>query len=250
MSHRLPRLALRQIDRWRRRLHQLPVQRKTSTRRFVDALLQAEFYEPHIPEDKTPYFEGCLPIEEIARRGRDTLALRSYEAGGSGRSAHGQVGVRDCAASPGKPASRQLQPGRLPESYEVWRSGARVPNDSRIGECGISALRADAPQHLHQLACAAAVHVAIARANRAFFSRGRFLASKAMRNRSPRACWRGVMRHALRKWRPADTFPRETALGSLCHYISHAEPRHVSAGEYHVRSAAGVGRCSRASAAR
>src|SRR5450755_1439492 len=32
---------------------------------FVDALLQAEFYEPHIPEDKTPYFEACLPVEEI-----------------------------------------------------------------------------------------------------------------------------------------------------------------------------------------
>jgi methylenetetrahydrofolate--tRNA-(uracil-5-)-methyltransferase len=41
--------------------------------RFVDALLDAGRYEPHIPEDKTPYFEGCLPIEEIARRGRDTL---------------------------------------------------------------------------------------------------------------------------------------------------------------------------------
>src|SRR6185437_7007142 len=26
-----------------------------------------------IPEDKTPYFEACLPIEEIAKRGRDTL---------------------------------------------------------------------------------------------------------------------------------------------------------------------------------
>lgn len=40
---------------------------------FVDAVLDAGRYEPHIPEDKTPYFEGCLPIEEIARRGRDTL---------------------------------------------------------------------------------------------------------------------------------------------------------------------------------
>ena len=27
----------------------------------------------HIPEDDTCYFEACLPIEEIARRGRDTL---------------------------------------------------------------------------------------------------------------------------------------------------------------------------------
>jgi methylenetetrahydrofolate--tRNA-(uracil-5-)-methyltransferase len=40
---------------------------------FVAALLEAQHYEPHIPEDKTPYFEACLPIEEIARRGRETL---------------------------------------------------------------------------------------------------------------------------------------------------------------------------------
>src|SRR6202020_638940 len=37
-----------------------------------DALLAAEAVEAHIPND-TPYFEACLPIEEIARRGRDTL---------------------------------------------------------------------------------------------------------------------------------------------------------------------------------
>ena len=46
---------------------------KDEYERFVDALLEAEHYEPHIPDDNTPYFEGCLPIEEIARRGRDTL---------------------------------------------------------------------------------------------------------------------------------------------------------------------------------
>ena len=40
--------------------------------RFVDALLAAGAVEPHIPND-TPFFEACLPIEEIARRGRDTL---------------------------------------------------------------------------------------------------------------------------------------------------------------------------------
>ena len=40
--------------------------------RFVDALLAAEAVESHIPDD-TPFFEACLPIEEIARRGRDTL---------------------------------------------------------------------------------------------------------------------------------------------------------------------------------
>lgn len=39
---------------------------------FVDALLQAEPYPGHDWEN-VPYFEGCLPIEEMARRGRDTL---------------------------------------------------------------------------------------------------------------------------------------------------------------------------------
>ncbi|MGA1998391.1 MAG: methylenetetrahydrofolate--tRNA-(uracil(54)-C(5))-methyltransferase (FADH(2)-oxidizing) TrmFO [Terriglobales bacterium] len=40
--------------------------------RFYDALLAAESVEGHDWE-KLNYFEACLPIEEIARRGRDTL---------------------------------------------------------------------------------------------------------------------------------------------------------------------------------
>ncbi len=40
---------------------------------FVDALLQADKTAFKDWETKTPYFEGCLPIEEIAARGRDTL---------------------------------------------------------------------------------------------------------------------------------------------------------------------------------
>ncbi len=40
--------------------------------RFYDALITAESVEAHDWE-KLNYFEGCLPIEEIARRGRDTL---------------------------------------------------------------------------------------------------------------------------------------------------------------------------------
>jgi methylenetetrahydrofolate--tRNA-(uracil-5-)-methyltransferase len=40
--------------------------------RFYDALMAAQSAEGHDWE-KLNYFEGCLPIEEIARRGRDTL---------------------------------------------------------------------------------------------------------------------------------------------------------------------------------
>ena len=39
---------------------------------FVDALLEADaIASPH--DATTPYFDGCLPIEEMARRGRETL---------------------------------------------------------------------------------------------------------------------------------------------------------------------------------
>jgi methylenetetrahydrofolate--tRNA-(uracil-5-)-methyltransferase len=41
--------------------------------RFLDALLEAREATAHIAEDKTPFFEACLPIEELARRGRETL---------------------------------------------------------------------------------------------------------------------------------------------------------------------------------
>ena len=42
-------------------------------RRFVDALLAAKTVPLHEFES-TRYFEGCLPVEEIARRGIETLA--------------------------------------------------------------------------------------------------------------------------------------------------------------------------------
>src|SRR5205807_6162023 len=41
--------------------------------RFVDELLAGQSVTAHIEEDRTPYFEACLPIEELARRGRETL---------------------------------------------------------------------------------------------------------------------------------------------------------------------------------
>ncbi len=42
--------------------------------RFYEALLTADSVKPHEGiQDEEKYFEGCLPIEELARRGRDTL---------------------------------------------------------------------------------------------------------------------------------------------------------------------------------
>lgn len=40
---------------------------------FVDALLAADTVSFHEWEASTPYFDGCLPIEVMAKRGRETL---------------------------------------------------------------------------------------------------------------------------------------------------------------------------------
>ncbi len=55
---------------------------------FLDALLAASSVPAHIEGDQVKYFEACLPIEEIARRGRDTLRFGPHEANGPHRSAH------------------------------------------------------------------------------------------------------------------------------------------------------------------
>ncbi len=39
---------------------------------FVDGILGAQTYESHFDES-IPFFEACLPVEELARRGRETL---------------------------------------------------------------------------------------------------------------------------------------------------------------------------------
>jgi len=66
--------------------------------RFVDELLRAETVPLHPFESKL-YFEGCLPIEEMARRGRDTLAYGPMKPVGlrdprSGQRPHAVVQLR------------------------------------------------------------------------------------------------------------------------------------------------------------
>jgi methylenetetrahydrofolate--tRNA-(uracil-5-)-methyltransferase len=59
---------------------------------FLDALVAADQYEGH-DFDPIPYFEGCMPIEEMARRGRETLRFGPMKPVGlrdprTGREAH------------------------------------------------------------------------------------------------------------------------------------------------------------------
>ena len=112
--------------------------------RFYDALLAAEPAESKDwenleclqPSSKKPadgprYFEGCLPIEVLARRGRDTLRFGPMKP----------VGLRDPRTGKTPWAVVQLRKENLradsynlvgfPESPEVWRTGARPAPDPR-----------------------------------------------------------------------------------------------------------------------
>ncbi|MEM8914954.1 MAG: methylenetetrahydrofolate--tRNA-(uracil(54)-C(5))-methyltransferase (FADH(2)-oxidizing) TrmFO, partial [Pseudomonadota bacterium] len=66
---------------------------------FIDALLAAEKTEFKDWEKDTPYFEGCLPIEVMAERGRETLRFGPLKPVGltdpnTGRSPHAVVQLR------------------------------------------------------------------------------------------------------------------------------------------------------------
>ena len=79
---------------------------------FIDALLAAECTTSAHDAD-TPYFNGCLPIEIMAQRGRETLRHGPDEAGRAHQFArsHAQA-ARRRAVAPGQRARNALQYGR------------------------------------------------------------------------------------------------------------------------------------------
>ena len=93
---------------------------------FVDALLAAEKTEFKDWERDTPYFEGCLPIEVMAERGRETLRFGPLKPVGlTNPHAPGREALRRGAAPPRQRARHALQPRRLPDQDEARRRRPR-----------------------------------------------------------------------------------------------------------------------------
>jgi methylenetetrahydrofolate--tRNA-(uracil-5-)-methyltransferase len=94
---------------------------------FLAALREADPFEPHHEFDKTPYFEGCLPVEEMARRGRDVLRFGPMKPVGladprTGREPHAVVQLRqeDRAAQMWNLVGFQTRL-RIPDQQRVFR---------------------------------------------------------------------------------------------------------------------------------
>src|SRR6185503_6024708 len=65
---------------------------------FIDAIVAADQHHGH-EFDEVPYFEGCMPAEEMARRGRDTLRFGPMKPVGlrdpkTGRNAYAALQLR------------------------------------------------------------------------------------------------------------------------------------------------------------
>ncbi|HEV7367343.1 MAG TPA: methylenetetrahydrofolate--tRNA-(uracil(54)-C(5))-methyltransferase (FADH(2)-oxidizing) TrmFO [Gemmatimonadales bacterium] len=93
---------------------------------FLDALTEADQFHGH-EFDEVPYFEGCLPVEEMARRGRETLRFGPMKPVGlpdprTGREPHAVVQLRreDRAGQMWNLVGFQTRL-RIPEQQRVFR---------------------------------------------------------------------------------------------------------------------------------
>lgn len=197
---------------------------KAEYERFVDAIVAAEAVESHIPDD-VPYFEACLPIEEIARRGRDTLRFGPMKP----------MGLTDPRTGRRPYAAVQLRQENLrADSYNLvgFQNHLKFSEQKRILRLIPGLERAE--------------FLRFGQIHRNTYINAPSLLENTLRLRTrPNVFFGGQISgvegyvesiatglaaglHAA-EWlagREPDAFPRETALGSLCHYISHADPRH------------------------
>jgi methylenetetrahydrofolate--tRNA-(uracil-5-)-methyltransferase len=186
---------------------------------FVDALLAASGVPAHIEDDRTRYFEACLPIEEIARRGRDTLRFGPMKPMGlldprTGRRPYAVVQLRQENARAGSYNLVGFQNHmRFGEQQRVLRliPGLEGAEFLRYGQVHRNTY-INAPALLDPM-------LRLRSAHNIFFA-GQISGVEGYVESIATGL---VVGQAISS--PA-IFPRETAIGSLCAYVSGADPAH------------------------
>ncbi len=192
--------------------------------RFVDALLEAQPVPAHIPEDRTPFFEACLPIEEIARRGRDTLRFGPMKPMGlvdprTGRRPYAVVQLRQ----------ENLRAG----SYNLvgFQNHMRFPEQARVFRMIPGLERADFLRYgqIHRntyINAPALLAPSLQLRTRAeIFFAGQISGVEGYVESIATGLIAGRHAAELATGESVRPFPRETAIGSLCAYVSGADAR-------------------------
>ncbi len=197
---------------------------KAEYERFVDALMAAEAAEAHVPDD-VPYFEACLPIEEIARRGRDTLRFGPMKP----------MGLVDPRTGRRPWAAVQLRQENLrADSYNLvgFQNHLRFAEQKRImrlipGLENAEFLRYGQIHRNTYINAPALLNATLQLRDRpnVFFA-GQISGVEGYVESIATGLMAGVLAAAYLHGQTPRELPRETAIGSLLHYISHADPKH------------------------
>lgn len=190
---------------------------------FYEALLTAESAEAKEWE-KLDYFEGCLPIEELARRGRDTLRFGPMKP----------VGLRDPKTGKLPWAVVQLRCENLrADSYNLvgFQNHLKYGEQARIFRMipGLENAKFLRYGQIHRNTYINAPRVltetlAMREYPRIFFA-GQISGVEGYTESIATGMLAGMYAAVLAQGQIPDPVPRGTALGSLVHYITHADPK-------------------------
>jgi methylenetetrahydrofolate--tRNA-(uracil-5-)-methyltransferase len=193
--------------------------------RFVDAVLTADSVPFHIEEDRPCYFEACLPVEELARRGRETLRFGPMKP----------MGLVDPRTGKRPWAVVQLrQENFRAESHNLvgFQNHMRFPEQRRVFRMIPGLERADFLRYgqIHRNtyinAPALLTNTLQLRSNPSVFFAGQISGVEGYVESIATGLMAGRHAAAIAIRDEVRAYPRLTALGSLCHYISGADPRH------------------------
>ena len=189
---------------------------------FVAALLAGEKAPLH-EFDTTAFFEGCLPIEEMARRGVDTLAFGPMKPVGlidprTGARPHAVVQLRqdNLAAEHYSMVGFQTQL-RWPEQKRIFATipGLRDAEFVRLGQvhrnCYINAPRVLMPTMQ-------------TRERPTLLFAGQISGVEGYTESAATGLLAGMNAARLATGLPTLTLPEDTMLGALAHYIASADP--------------------------
>jgi methylenetetrahydrofolate--tRNA-(uracil-5-)-methyltransferase len=190
---------------------------------FLDALIAAQTVSSHIAED-VPYFEACLPIEELARRGRDTLRFGPMKP----------MGLIDPRTGRRPWAAVQLRQENLrADSFNLvgFQNHLKYGEQARILRMipGLEAAEFLRFGQIHRNTYINAPALLTAtlqlRARPEILFAGQISGVEGYVESIATGLMAGRHAAELASGGQPRAFPRETAMGSLCHYISGADAR-------------------------
>jgi len=189
---------------------------------LIDALLVGDQHAGH-DFDQVPYFEGCLPVEEMARRGRETLRFGPMKP----------VGLRDPRT--GREPHAVVQLRREDRAGQMWnlvgfQTRLRIPEQRRVfrmipGLDQAEFLRYGSIHRNAYLKSPAVLGPGLASADDVFFA-GQLTGVEGYTESLGTGLVAGINLGRVLRGQPVTVPPATTMLGGLYRYLREADPAH------------------------